>query len=347
MLNYYLSSFGKINWTIKVSEELWIAISNVDKKDKKIILHHINGTLNMLSDSHIKNISQLDGLIKISFNNSDYNELMKKGKELNIRRTILLKITSDRAERLKEDKKLYLQAQKIWDQLLEFNNTQKNYLNTLLMCCLLGDYLIDFSNFSLAQKVKFDSDLNFYSIFKPILDYSKERQYLRYLEFDLRKNHLMEIWKTIDSTISFYHGRGTFIKDMGHIWWLVQIYLSSNTDKIKITSLVAILEYLLVREPSPDKVCSKEEDGIIKQFKMKVHEVIKKHKDILNLTETDLKKIYGIRSSIVHGNNRDMEDLENWLYKIKTVVFIVLKEWIADPEYFKVLKNIKKMKNDQ
>ena len=59
MLTYYLLSFDDINDFIVVSKELGIIISNVNEKDKKLLFHHINSSLSILRDNHIKTKDQL------------------------------------------------------------------------------------------------------------------------------------------------------------------------------------------------------------------------------------------------------------------------------------------------
>lgn len=350
MINYYLFSFGKINWTIKVSKELGINISNVDENDRKFIFHHLNWSLNILWDNYIKNENQLLWLIKLVFIDKEYDELMTKGKEINDKRNKIYKEEKGSDIRRKKDEKLYLEWKKNWDRLLEINDIKKNYLNTLLMCCWLNDFLIDLWNFTTYQKIKFDNDLSFQNTFKPLLEqgveYSNWRQYLKYLEFDNFKEQLINVWNTIDITIWFCHNRQKFLDDIIHIWWLIQIYLLSNIDKIKFTSLIAIIEYLLVREVNMSKQCKKEEDWITKQFTEKTYEIIKKYNFWIDIDKNDLKKIYWIRSDIVHGDIIKMKEIESWLYKMKIIIYVVLNDWIKDPQYFDVLKNIKKMKND-
>lgn len=339
MVGYFFSSFASIPWEITVSQKLWIKISNVNIRERAFVFKHMNWLLKIAWDYHIKQSSQLENLVKIEIQSEQYKEIIKKSTAIRLLRNELYKDPTKDEEDRQKDQELYKKADDFSKELLSMMKTHKSYLNTIILIAWLEDLFIDLWNFTTAQKVKFDVDLGLYTIFKPIW-IPNEYIHLKYLEFEELTENFLRVGKTIDNTLLYCYNSWEFLKDIEHLGSLIEVYLLSNTDEIKFTMMVSIIEYLLVVDTPLEKVYKKEADWITKQFKNKTYEIIERY----NICTTkELGDIYSLRSNIVHWWKINKLKFGELYIKLKQVIISLLNERILDPWYFKVLKSVTKM----
>lgn len=115
-----------------------------------------------------------------------------------------------------------------------------------------------------------------------------------------------------------------------------------NNIQMTLIMLVALLEYLLTRNPDTNKF--NVEESITKQFRLKCACAVNKQDSKINLRNLAkiLSDIYKQRSNFAHGNidsKYTLEDISSSLKELNKIVKDIINLYIEDREYIDFLKD--------
>lgn len=115
-----------------------------------------------------------------------------------------------------------------------------------------------------------------------------------------------------------------------------------NNIQMTLIMLVALLEYLLTRNPDTSKFNI--EDSITKQFRLKCACAVNKQDNSVNLRDLGkiLSDIYKQRSNFAHGNidsKYTLEDISNSVIELNKIVKDIINLYIENREYIDFLKD--------
>lgn len=115
-----------------------------------------------------------------------------------------------------------------------------------------------------------------------------------------------------------------------------------NNIQMTLIMLVALLEYLLTRNPDTNKF--NVEESITKQFRLKCACAVNKQDSKINLRNLGkiLSDIYKQRSNFAHGNidsKYTLEDIFSSLKELNKIVKDIINLYIEDREYIDFLKD--------